>query len=620
MATTILSRAFKLLSLIQLLSTLVACTPLVLTEDGAFEYNASPLQPRQSGFFSVLGTPGDGTTSVQPRLEIRQLQQNADQWNIYLLGLRKFQNMTQSDRSSWYQVAGIHGRPYIAWDSVQAASGGSGGYCTHGSNIFPTWHRPYIALFEQILYQSIQAAVAEFPAGSAQRNRYNTALATFRIPYWDWAAIPPSGQSSFPAVLQQPTISVVLPNGTTTINNPLFSYVFHPLSASDMGNVVPWSVYPSTLRSPSTRTAKAVSQNSKVASGLDQNRPNIQSRVYNVLALQNDYDDISNDQTDGDSLESTHDTIHTLVGAGNGHMGQVPYAAFDPAFMLHHANVDRMFAIWQALNPNSYVSPASNPYATFWSRAGATADTNTPLKPFHKDSAGNFWTSTTVRSTSTFGYTYPELVNSNTTSLIATINALYGPNATAPSQRTRRSDPLLSPRRLRNVAGAPLFSAQRQYIANMRVQRFGLDGSFNIYVFLGAAPDSDPSTWADSASFVGLTGIFTATSSVQSEDVKASATAHGAVELTAALEAKVKSGEACGMGEKCVGAYLKEKLHWRVSKLDGTAIDVENTPGFEISVVWAKIRPAKNQYEFPKRVGGYQTLIEATEGQAGGLS
>jgi tyrosinase len=34
-------------------------------------------------------------------------------------------------------------------------------------------------------------------------------------------------------------------------------------------------------------------------------------------------------------------------------MSIVTYAAFDPIFMLHHTMVDRIFAMWQKLNPDS---------------------------------------------------------------------------------------------------------------------------------------------------------------------------------------------------------------------------------------------------------------------------
>ncbi len=41
---------------------------------------------------------------------------------------------------------GIHGRPFVAWDGVNGPY--EKGYCTHSSILFPTWHRPYLALFE----------------------------------------------------------------------------------------------------------------------------------------------------------------------------------------------------------------------------------------------------------------------------------------------------------------------------------------------------------------------------------------------------------------------------------------------------------------------------------------
>ncbi len=59
----------------------------------------------------------------------------------------------QANIQSLFQLGGIHGLPYIPWDG---ATGGKawddstqwGGYCTHGSVLFPTWHRPYVMLFE----------------------------------------------------------------------------------------------------------------------------------------------------------------------------------------------------------------------------------------------------------------------------------------------------------------------------------------------------------------------------------------------------------------------------------------------------------------------------------------
>jgi tyrosinase len=46
------------------------------------------------------------TGTVAPRLEIRQLRNNADAWNLYILGMRRFMDKPKNDRLSYYQIAG----------------------------------------------------------------------------------------------------------------------------------------------------------------------------------------------------------------------------------------------------------------------------------------------------------------------------------------------------------------------------------------------------------------------------------------------------------------------------------------------------------------------------------
>jgi tyrosinase len=65
--------------------------------------NSSGQIPNSSGFTIVTGIQN---TSPQPRLEIRQLERNADQWNIYLLGMRRFMRTNQTEKLSYYQIAG----------------------------------------------------------------------------------------------------------------------------------------------------------------------------------------------------------------------------------------------------------------------------------------------------------------------------------------------------------------------------------------------------------------------------------------------------------------------------------------------------------------------------------
>ena|SRR6266851_447746 len=117
-------------------------------------------------------TPGG---SAPNRFEINNLIQNKDQYSLYIQALSKppfelylplsglidFQTdamftTSQSKPLSHFAIGGIHGLPYHQWEG----SGGShpvsgsqwGGYCTHGSVLFPTWHRPYVALYEVSIF------------------------------------------------------------------------------------------------------------------------------------------------------------------------------------------------------------------------------------------------------------------------------------------------------------------------------------------------------------------------------------------------------------------------------------------------------------------------------------
>lgn len=106
----------------------------------------------------------NNVTGQRPfRQDISTFKNSGPAFDLYILSLQKFQQQNQSVLLSFYQVAGsvlllvfdlwlltrgqgIHGRPYIAWDGVYGAF--QSGYCTHSSILFPSWHRPYVALFE----------------------------------------------------------------------------------------------------------------------------------------------------------------------------------------------------------------------------------------------------------------------------------------------------------------------------------------------------------------------------------------------------------------------------------------------------------------------------------------
>ena len=119
-----------------------------------------------SNAVAVTGPQGGVNTATGERpfrQEFSTFKNSGPAFDLYILSLQQLQKQNQSAPLSYYQVAGsapllacnawllandqgIHGRPYVAWDGVQGPF--ETGYCTHSSILFPSWHRPYMALFE----------------------------------------------------------------------------------------------------------------------------------------------------------------------------------------------------------------------------------------------------------------------------------------------------------------------------------------------------------------------------------------------------------------------------------------------------------------------------------------
>ena len=79
---------------------------------------------------------------------------------------------------------------------------------------------------QQILSDHCQTIASSYP--ESEREQYEAAAATFRIPYWDWASDP-----VMPDIVNAPTITIPTPNGVQTVSNPLLTYKLpQPLPAS----------------------------------------------------------------------------------------------------------------------------------------------------------------------------------------------------------------------------------------------------------------------------------------------------------------------------------------------------------------------------------------------------
>lgn len=395
--------------------------------------------------------------------------------------------------------------------------------------------------------------------------------------YEQWAAPALDGGPILPAPISGSAYIVVyLPNGSQTIPNPLYQYKFDHSDLSSFPDA-PFDIWEETKRYPSTTTAAASSQDKLVGQQITQSQDSYAQRFMNLLQAYPRFANFSNSawtpESPGyDSLESLHNQIHGLIGNG-GHMSIIDYAGFDPLFWLHHANVDRLLAIWQALHPDSFVEPSIEPVGSAVIAQFTRTDVHTPLKPFRSDTKGDFWTSDSAADVTRFGYSYPEIQGKSVPQVKAAVNALYA--ASAGKTITRRSsietDPKLAPliaaglsneAPIETIPDLPATGNYTEYLANIRVQRQALEQAFFIHIFVGDF-NPDPKSWTFEPSLVGSHAIITPY--VMKRDPLQSTIVTGQIPLTRALRADEQKGLVDMTNEGNTKEYLTRNLHWRVT-------------------------------------------------------
>jgi tyrosinase len=360
-------------------------------------------------------------------------------------------------------------------------------------------------------------------------------------------------------------------------------------------------------------------------------------RLYNLFSYYNDYIYLANEEwtpqlSNGslESLESLHDTIHLLAGGQNtrmGHMSYPPYAAFDPIFWLHHCMVDRIFALWQTLHPETWITPHRALQSTHTTSRGEIQDSQTALTPFYSSDNGTFWTSDGVRDHTRFGYTYPELLSESASrteerqaAVRRAVNRLYGRQSPAvlflsstnlASQRARSGRlggdaTSLEMASLSRTANERIFHGSNRYhewTANIRVEKQACDGPFSILIFLGCPPD-DPLDWMSSPSHIGTMGVWTAGKQDHGENGQMAMDGlyvSGTVPLTAALVQKIAAGELASLEPNEVEFYLKMKLEKRVLGPGGRVWDADKVKGLKIQIVSSLVKAPSREEELPVR-------------------
>ncbi|KAK0707120.1 hypothetical protein B0T26DRAFT_876116 [Lasiosphaeria miniovina] len=189
----------------------------------------------------------DPLREVPLRLELDDWYQSTkaehvNQRALFFPAMKKFMDADPFDKLSYFQVAGIHGKPLVSWDEPNHDPLEPGrGYCAHDSILFATWHRPYLMLFEQILFELMEAEVKHFDKD--ERPELLEDLQSWRLPYWDWALKRMAFVEgkwtrtySVPSVFQEVEVTIRRPRRVPSLGFPNALYQFNMPYGWKMGD------------------------------------------------------------------------------------------------------------------------------------------------------------------------------------------------------------------------------------------------------------------------------------------------------------------------------------------------------------------------------------------------
>jgi Common central domain of tyrosinase/Polyphenol oxidase middle domain len=223
--------------------------------------------------------------------------------------MKRRSDSNPSDPTGWVYQANMHSTldspARTAWNT-----------CQHGSFFFFSWHRMYLYYFERILR-----------AASGDPN--------LALPYWNYTDDPnvaDPGQRQLPLAFRQPAVECGSPptSWDTTPNcNPLFVSNRGPGINAGTTFLQPGAVDYSRAFTCTNFEAPGgtMCSSSFGFGGGGISQPAHFDGAYGALEL------------------TPHNAVHVGVG---GWMGDPDFAARDPIFFLHHANVDRLWSHWLA--------------------------------------------------------------------------------------------------------------------------------------------------------------------------------------------------------------------------------------------------------------------------------
>jgi tyrosinase len=239
---------------------------------------------------------------------------------IYAQGVAAMKAMGPQDPRSWVFQWNVHATPQSKAQMLEDIfPEGSGDAFELAKEVWSTcqphqpgqpedyflpWHRLYVMQFEQII-------------------RVLTGRQDFTLPYWDYTT---TGSYPIPEEFQ-----------SKSRNDPTLSALFMSSRNKDGGS----------FRSADINAGEPLNKYYRGRRNFLV-LPNLREPVYSNFCRQLDV--------------TLHNYIHKYVGDTT-NMGNVPTAAGDPIFWLHHSNIDRMWVAWNASGGRNPVSTDGRDWA-----------------------------------------------------------------------------------------------------------------------------------------------------------------------------------------------------------------------------------------------------------------
>lgn len=265
---------------------------------------------------------------------------------------------------------------------------------------------------------------------------------------------------------------------------------------------------------------------------------------------------------------------------------------------LHHTNVDRLFAMWEALRPDQFLAASTESglaSGTFTIPIDAPLTVDTILSPFTSGDGQTPHNPTQARFTKGFGYSYPEIQDwlprtpaELTANVTAAINTLYNPNGTF-------GPPMTAPSRLKR--GLPV-GELREWFASLQALNTALNDRYIVAVSLKSDQVGQLLVTPPPASIYG----------------PLKSTVNHVLDLNDALRSAGVDTEDVA----AVVAKLKNGLSWIVSKGNGTIVPNEQVVGLKIGIYDDVVTLPGSITELPK-YGNRTAHPEVTSGKAGGV-